>query len=93
MKLFIFSQVWSLGCIFYCLLYKKTPFSHIKALHQKVSVITNPLVTVDYPPLPSYYPSMLLKIVQACLIFNPKERCSTADLLKLPFDMLFPIEN
>lgn len=56
------SDVWSLGCILYLLLYKKTPFSHIKSLYSKVSAITNPKCDIDYPQLPIYYPPMLLEV-------------------------------
>lgn len=56
------SDVWSLGCILYLLLYKKTPFSHLKNIYSKVSAITNPSTVIEYPPLPNYYPSMLLEV-------------------------------
>lgn len=84
------SDVWSLGCILYLLLYKKTPFSHVKVLHQKISVLTNPKTTIDYPQLPNFYPPMLAEMLKNCLIYNPKERSSVADLLRFPFNMVIP---
>lgn len=53
------SDVWSLGCIFYLLLYKKTPFGHIKNIHTKFNVISNPKTIIEFQELPSYYPKML----------------------------------
>ena len=56
------SDVWSLGCILYLLLYKKTPFSHIKNIYNKVKLISDPNTRIDYPNLPIYYPPMLLEV-------------------------------
>lgn len=86
-------QVWSLGCIFYLFLYKKTPFSHIKILNQKIMALTNPNTVVEYPQLPNFYPPILIEMVRQCLIYNPKERSTVADLLKYPFDMMIPVKS
>lgn len=56
------SDVWSLGCILYLLLYKKTPFAHIKNIYAKMQAIIDPNKKIDYPDLPNYYPSMLLEV-------------------------------
>lgn len=85
------SDIWSLGCIFYLLLYKKTPFAHIKNIYNKVNIITNPNTVIEYPPLPSYYPPMLLEMLQRCLKYDAKSRATTAELLQYPFDMVIPI--
>lgn len=53
------SDVWSLGCILYLLLYKKTPFSDIKNMLCKYNVISNPATVIEYKELPSHYPKML----------------------------------
>lgn len=71
----------------------KTPFSHIKVLHQKIQALINPKTAIDYPQLPNFYPPMLIEMVRECLVFNPKERSSVADLLKYPFEMVIPVEK
>lgn len=87
------SDVWSLGCILYLLLYKKTPFSHIKQLPQKITAITSPNTLINYPELPNFYPPLLLEMLKKCLIYHPKQRPLVADLLKYPFEMVIPIDK
>lgn len=57
------SDVWSLGCILYLLLYQKTPFGHIKNLYTKITAICCPTQTIEYGPLPPYYPAMLVHVI------------------------------
>uniref|UniRef100_A0A182IU96 Uncharacterized protein n=1 Tax=Anopheles atroparvus TaxID=41427 RepID=A0A182IU96_ANOAO len=87
------SDIWSLGCILYLLLYKRTPFAHIKNIYTKVNTITNPNTVIDYPPLASYYPPMLLDVLKRCLRYDAKSRASTAELLKYPYDMIIPLNK
>uniref|UniRef100_A0A182Q7H0 Protein kinase domain-containing protein n=1 Tax=Anopheles farauti TaxID=69004 RepID=A0A182Q7H0_9DIPT len=87
------SDIWSLGCILYLLLYKKTPFAHIKNVVTKVNIITNPNTAIDYPPLASYYPPMLLDILKKCLRYDAKSRASTAELLEYPYHMVIPLNK
>ncbi|XP_037896148.1 dual specificity protein kinase TTK [Glossina fuscipes] len=87
------SDVWSLGCILYLLLYKRTPFSHIKNINAKVRAISSPTHVIEYAPLSAYYPPMLIHMAKNCLQHDPKKRPSCAELLKYPFNMLIPIEN
>uniref|UniRef100_A0A182M6B0 Protein kinase domain-containing protein n=1 Tax=Anopheles culicifacies TaxID=139723 RepID=A0A182M6B0_9DIPT len=87
------SDIWSLGCILYLLLYKRTPFAHIKNVVTKVNVITNPRTVIEYPPLASYYPPMLLDILKRCLRYDAKSRASTAELLEYPYHMIIPLNK
>ncbi|XP_052891071.1 dual specificity protein kinase Ttk isoform X1 [Anopheles moucheti] len=87
------SDIWSLGCILYLLLYKRTPFAHIKNVVTKVNVITNPRTVIEYPSMASYYPPMLLDILKRCLRYDAKSRASTAELLEYPYHMVIPLNK
>ncbi|XP_037923614.1 dual specificity protein kinase Ttk isoform X2 [Hermetia illucens] len=87
------SDVWSLGCILYLLLYKKTPFGHIKNIYAKVNAISNPATIIEYPKLAPYYPPILIEMAMKCLLHDPKKRSSVSELLKYPFDMLIPLPS
>ncbi|KAH8374812.1 hypothetical protein KR200_006355, partial [Drosophila serrata] len=54
------SDVWSLGCILYLLLYQKTPFGHIRNIYAKMNAIASPATSIEYPAIPPYYPVMLV---------------------------------
>ncbi|KAH8369423.1 hypothetical protein KR009_010541 [Drosophila setifemur] len=56
------SDVWSLGCILYLLLYQKTPFGHIRNIYAKMSAIASPATSIEYPAIPPYYPVMLVHV-------------------------------
>nr|XP_036233982.1 serine/threonine-protein kinase PKH2 isoform X2 [Bactrocera oleae] len=62
------SDVWSLGCILYLLLYKRTPFSHIKNTYAKINAITSPTTNIEYPTIPLYYPAMLVHNISVRIV-------------------------
>ncbi|GFQ86502.1 hypothetical protein TNCT_527821 [Trichonephila clavata] len=81
-KVGVKSDVWSLGCILYNLVYGVTPFHNIKTLLQKIRAITDPKYKIEFKPLPD---ELLVDVLKRCLKRNPKERASVEELLNHPY--------
>ncbi|XP_011493853.1 PREDICTED: probable serine/threonine-protein kinase mps1 [Ceratosolen solmsi marchali] len=81
------SDVWSLGCILYGLVYGVTPFNHIRQQWAKISAITDPKHKINFPLRTGSepVPSILIDVMRKCLQRNPKVRPTVADLLKIPY--------
>jgi len=74
------SDVWSLGCILYQLTYGKMPFGDIKHPLMKLQAITNVNHPIQFPTLPDC-DLVLISVIKACLVRDPRARPSIADLL------------
>ncbi|XP_047736086.1 dual specificity protein kinase TTK isoform X2 [Hyalella azteca] len=76
------SDVWSLGCILYNLVYGKTPFQHITNTWQKLQAISNPDTIIQFPPCDD---KNLLDVMRSCLQYQPYKRPTIQQLLEHPY--------
>ena len=75
------SDVWSLGCILYEIVYDKPPFALFSSLVLRLQKIMDPSYEIEYPS-DSFVTASLKDAIQKCLIRSARERWTIPQLLQ-----------
>lgn len=78
------SDIWSLGCILYQMIYNKAPFAHITNVIQKLNAISNPDYEIQYAKS-ELATQEVVDVLKNILDRNPANRYTIPQLLQHPF--------
>ncbi|KAH8820420.1 kinase-like domain-containing protein [Xylogone sp. PMI_703] len=95
MKLGKPSDIWSLGCILYQMVYGRAPFAHIPNQMQRCQAIINFNYAIEYPAVGVGgvpVPASLIRTLKKCLNRDQHQRPSATELLDPRDPFLYPVE-
>ncbi len=87
------SDIWSLGCILYRMVYGALPFGHIQGLAHKALAITDPHHVITYPETgigDVHVPAACIRTIKSCLRWDRRQRPTVQALLTPSQEFLFP---